>query len=37
VTFYKSVEQLPPFGDYSMANRTYRYFSVIRFFLSAMA
>jgi beta-glucosidase len=27
VTFYKSVEQLPPFGDYSMANRTYRYFS----------
>ncbi len=27
VTFYKSVEQLPPFEDYSMANRTYRYFS----------
>jgi len=26
VTFYKSVEQLPPFEDYSMANRTYRYF-----------
>ncbi len=26
VTFYKSVDQLPPFGDYSMANRTYRYF-----------
>src|SRR5205814_993209 len=26
VTFYKSVEQLPPFRDYSMANRTYRYF-----------
>jgi beta-glucosidase len=26
VTFYKSVEQLPPFDDYSMANRTYRYF-----------
>lgn len=25
VTFYKSLEQLPPFGDYSMANRTYRY------------
>jgi len=27
VTFYKSVEQLPPFEDYSMANRTYRYFT----------
>ncbi|HYK52547.1 MAG TPA: glycoside hydrolase family 3 C-terminal domain-containing protein [Candidatus Eremiobacteraceae bacterium] len=27
VTFYKSVEQLPPFIDYSMANRTYRYFT----------
>ncbi|HUE42411.1 MAG TPA: glycoside hydrolase family 3 C-terminal domain-containing protein, partial [Candidatus Sulfotelmatobacter sp.] len=26
VTFYKSVNQLPPFEDYSMANRTYRYF-----------
>jgi len=26
VTFYKSVEQLPDFTDYSMANRTYRYF-----------
>jgi len=26
VTFYKSVDQLPPFSDYSMANRTYRYF-----------
>ena len=26
VTFYKSVEQLPPFEDYSMAKRTYRYF-----------
>lgn len=25
VTFYRSVEQLPPFSDYSMANRTYRY------------
>lgn len=25
VTFYRSLEQLPPFGDYSMANRTYRY------------
>ncbi|MHB1454022.1 MAG: glycoside hydrolase family 3 C-terminal domain-containing protein [Saccharofermentanales bacterium] len=27
VTFYKSVEDLPPFDDYSMDNRTYRYFS----------
>lgn len=27
VTFYKSTEQLPAFEDYSMANRTYRYFS----------
>ncbi len=26
VTFYKSVEQLPPFSDYSMRGRTYRYF-----------
>ena len=26
VTFYKSVDQLPPFEDYSMNNRTYRYF-----------
>jgi beta-glucosidase len=26
ITFYKSVEQLPPFDDYSMRNRTYRYF-----------
>jgi beta-glucosidase len=26
VTFYKSVQQLPPFEDYSMRNRTYRYF-----------
>jgi beta-glucosidase len=26
VTFYKDVSQLPPFDDYSMANRTYRYF-----------
>ncbi|HEX3472999.1 MAG TPA: glycoside hydrolase family 3 C-terminal domain-containing protein [Silvibacterium sp.] len=26
VTFYKSVDQLPPFEDYSMENRTYRYF-----------
>ncbi|MGA7293516.1 MAG: glycoside hydrolase family 3 C-terminal domain-containing protein [Terriglobales bacterium] len=27
VTFYKSVDQLPPFDDYSMADRTYRYFT----------
>ena len=27
VTFYKSVEQLPPFSSYSMARRTYRYFT----------
>jgi beta-glucosidase len=26
VTFYKSVEQLPPFSDYAMEGRTYRYF-----------
>jgi beta-glucosidase len=26
VTFYKSVEQLPAFEDYSMRGRTYRYF-----------
>ncbi len=27
ITFYKSVAQLPPFTDYNMANRTYRYFT----------
>jgi beta-glucosidase len=27
VTVYKGVEQLPEFTDYSMANRTYRYFT----------
>jgi beta-glucosidase len=27
VTFYKSDEKLPDFEDYSMKNRTYRYFS----------
>ena len=27
VTFYKDVSQLPNFEDYSMANRTYRYFT----------
>jgi beta-glucosidase len=26
VTFYPSVDQLPPFEDYAMAGRTYRYF-----------
>jgi len=26
VTFYESVDQLPAFDDYSMSNRTYRYF-----------
>jgi beta-glucosidase len=27
VTFYKSVDDLPDFEDYSMSNRTYRYFA----------
>jgi len=27
VTFYQSISQLPPFDDYSMKNRTYRYFT----------
>jgi beta-glucosidase len=27
VTFYKGVEQLPEFEDYTMKNRTYRYFA----------
>jgi beta-glucosidase len=26
VTFYRSVDQLPPFADYGMEGRTYRYF-----------
>ena len=26
VTFYRSIEDLPPFDDYDMAGRTYRYF-----------
>jgi beta-glucosidase len=26
VTFYRSTDDLPPFEDYSMSNRTYRYF-----------
>ena len=27
ITFYRATTDLPPFTDYSMANRTYRYFS----------
>jgi beta-glucosidase len=27
VTFYQSIDQLPPFDDYNMAGRTYRFFS----------
>jgi beta-glucosidase len=27
VTFYQSIDQLPPFRDYSMLGRTYRYFN----------
>jgi beta-glucosidase len=27
VTFYQSADQLPPFSDYSMKGRTYRYFT----------
>jgi beta-glucosidase len=27
ITFYASLSQLPPFEDYSMQNRTYRYFT----------
>lgn len=27
LTFYSSVADLPPFGDYTMAGRTYRYFA----------
>jgi len=27
VTFYRSVDELPPFDDYAMRNRTYRYFT----------
>jgi beta-glucosidase len=27
VTFYRSTDELPPFDNYSMSNRTYRYFS----------
>jgi beta-glucosidase len=27
ITFYQSTSDLPPFDDYSMSNRTYRYFN----------
>jgi beta-glucosidase len=27
VTFYRSIDQLPPFDDYAMKGRTYRYFT----------
>jgi beta-glucosidase len=27
LTFYRSIADLPPFGDYAMAGRTYRYFT----------
>ncbi len=27
ITFYKSIDQLPPFTDYSMKGRTYRFFT----------
>jgi beta-glucosidase len=27
VTFYKSIDQIPPFEDYSMEERTYKYFT----------
>jgi len=27
ITFYRSLDQLPPFEDYSMKSRTYRYFT----------
>ncbi|MBB4097422.1 glycoside hydrolase family 3 C-terminal domain-containing protein [Sphingomonas kyeonggiensis] len=27
LTFYRSIDDLPPFGDYSMQGRTYRYFT----------
>jgi beta-glucosidase len=29
VTYYRSVDQLPPFAEYDMKNRTYRYFTGI--------
>lgn len=27
LTFYRSIDELPPFGDYNMTGRTYRYFT----------
>ncbi len=27
LTFYRSIDELPPFGDYDMKGRTYRYFA----------
>jgi len=27
LTFYRSIDELPPFGDYAMTGRTYRYFT----------
>ncbi|GAA0329812.1 glycoside hydrolase family 3 protein [Sphingomonas oligophenolica] len=27
LTFYRSIDDLPPFGDYAMTGRTYRYFT----------
>ena len=27
ITFYRSLDQLPPFDDYAMKSRTYRYFT----------
>ena len=32
VTFYRGVADLPPFDDYAMANRTYRYFGGVPLF-----
>ena len=37
LTFYKGVEQLPPFEDYSMKNRTYRYLKASRLSLRLWA
>ena len=32
ITFYKSVDQLPPFEDYNMEGRTYKYFKDVPLF-----
>jgi beta-glucosidase len=37
VTFYTGLDQLPPFDDYNMKGRTYRYFTGSRSILSATA